>query len=458
MPPERNGSAFGRGGELGMAYRIESGDYRQALRIEGGPRDSADVLEAIMEIAEVSREADELLLKFAEAEPKVVEILRAPQSPDKHAEGPRIEDHYRTILSAVILLRDGKLPFEKAVEFLPVAGFRDQWREIEKIAQEHPNLLIAFAFLHDVAKPDTIGFLAGEGSPAVTLGFPDKAADKETEKRKTKAKDAGGDAYDAFKAEQSVRRAELAKKHEELVAAFSSENPGLDPKALQTAFFEKYKISISYRGHAEQAYDGDNLAVVERMTETLGLTDSEKAMLKFAIEQHINPLIKFTRAEPSDYEFFAQKARDAGVDPETAIRVLQSGMLVDGVLGTLKQPEEKTETKKRVDVVNVEPLTNFWLAAEAHPAWVAENKRKAELAAREKEEKDRMDAILVTAGLDRQSLIAAGIVPGIGFKELQQKIVLAVQTGLLGETPGVSEEIRAEIEKRVGSARESESK
>jgi hypothetical protein len=373
----------------------------------------------LKDLAEVGIEADRLLIEFAEAEPKVRDILNTPQSPDKHAEGPTVKDHYRSILSAIVLIRDGKMPYARAREALGITEGEQEWGEVERVVQEHPNLLVAFAFMHDVAKPDTLGFLVRDGSPAVELGFLTKEKDKEVEKRKSKAKDAAkkGDTSlrDAFDAEQDARRADLRVKYDRLFAEFSSTRKDIEPMDLQKQFFDAYGISISYRGHAEEAYDGANREVVDRVADRLNLTEEEGKLLRYSIEQHINPLMKFERVEGKDVHSFVEAAEQAGIDPKKAVRTLQAGILVDGLIGTVKLPKKVKDgvATNETDTVGdafiyTAPLTNFWKAEQLYPAYRAEVERKKA----EEEVARQRNLVLKEVGLDGEGLKALGIKEG----------------------------------------------
>ncbi|MFA4845006.1 MAG: hypothetical protein WC654_00400 [Patescibacteria group bacterium] len=439
----------------------ERGDSRIAQRLERVPDDMrVDVnklFSELKDLVEAREEANRWMIEFAQAEPKVRDILQTPQSPDKHAEGPNVEDHYRSILSAVALLRDGKMPYARAREVLGIEDAEQEWGEVEAVVKEHPQLLVAFAFMHDVAKPDTIGFMARDGSPAIEHGFANKAMDKEIEKRKGKAKDAAkkGDPSlkEAFDAEQDARRVELGATYERLFADFSSSHQGIDPMDLQTQFFDTYGISISYRGHAEEAYDGVNREVVERTADRLKLTDEERALLRFSIEQHINPLMKFERVEGKDVHSFVEAAQALGLDPQKAIRALQAGMLVDGIIGTVKLPT-RTETVGGQDVqvtdtsgekyIYTAPLVNFWKAEQLYPAYQAEVKRKK----KEEEAARERNLMLKEERLDGDALKDLGIPPGAEMGRILGMIAGAVRGD--GTLPNVQDAaLRTELEARI---------
>ena len=440
------------------AKRVEAGvEHKLELPPAEMRVDVVQLFAELKDLAEAGMEADRLLVEFAQAEPKVRDILNTPQSPDKHAEGPTVKDHYRSILSAIVLIRDGKMPYARAKEALGITEGQQEWGEVENMVREHPNLLVAFAFMHDVAKPDTLGFLVRDGSPAVGLGFATKEMDKEIEKRKAKAKDAAkkGDLAPraAFDAEQDTRRVDLRAKYDKLFAEFSSTRQDLDPMDLQKQFFDAYGISISYRGHAEEAYDGANREVVDRVADRLKLTDEERKLLRYSIEQHINPLMKFERVDGKDVHPFVEAAEQAGIDPKEAMRTLQAGILVDGIIGTVKLPKKMkdgvvtTETDTAGDAfIYTAPLTNFWKAEQLYPAYRAEVERKKA----EEEAARQRNLIMKEGGLDGDALKALGIKEGADLGRTLGMIRDAMRPGGDGKLHGVQDvALRAELEARI---------
>lgn len=436
----------------------ESGDARMLQRTETpvGQQIHVEALfQAITEIAEAAVEADWLLFELAREIPKVKEILSTPQSPDKHAEGPTVQDHYRSILSAINLLRHGQMPYDRAREVLGLEDAEQEWKEVEAIVRDHPNLLIAFAFMHDVAKPDTLGFVVRDGSPAISLGFATKAVDKEIEKRRDKAREAAvkrGDESlrEAFVAEQTIRRADLRAKYDKLFTDFATTHQGITPMELQAQFFDAYGISINYRGHAEAAYNRENRDVVRQVANHLGLTQEERRLLRFAIEQHINPLMKFERVEGKYIQSFVEAAEQLDLDPQKAMRVLQAGLLVDGVIGTVKLPtrietvngqEVKIPETSGTPYIHTGPLINFWKSEKLYPAY-----RK------EEDAKEQRRLVLIEEGLTGEAMRTLGFPEGPETGKILGMIREAIRGD--GTLPFVADsEIRGELEARVSRAK-----
>ncbi len=186
--------------------------------------------------------------------------------------------------------------------------------------------------------------------------------------------------------------------------------------------------------------------VIDRMAENLGLTEEEKSLLTFAVEQHMNPLTKFDKAgEAKDFEFFLKKAEEAKVNPEKAMRILEAIVLLDGVLGTRKADLNNPESL----VLNGVPLRKFLEAEQKYPTYRAEQEAKA----REAERSRKIKEALAKAGLganDLQQLL--GMKPGKEFGMMMKNIERAAIEGTPLE--GVPEDKKAEVEKRLAAARE----
>lgn len=135
-------------------------DHEAEEQLPAGDIDIDALFRELGDIIEAREEADRMLLDFVHAEKKGKEILNTPQSPNSHAEGPYVEDHYRQILTGFSFVRKKKLTFEKAKDILGIDGYEKEWNEVVAIIRDHPNLIVAFALGHDVAKPDTVGFFS----------------------------------------------------------------------------------------------------------------------------------------------------------------------------------------------------------------------------------------------------------------------------------------------------------
>ncbi len=169
----REGFSTGEVGQFSPEIsRAEIGDIKEPpLGGDVAADDVAEMFEKFEEIAKAQNEANKKLAEYAEREPIIKQVLETPQSRDKHAEGPRVVDHYREILTSLALMRDGQLDFETMRDALNLPEeARDQWDKIVKVVKEHPKLFEAIVMAHDLGKAETVGFVSAKPE----LEFPDK--------------------------------------------------------------------------------------------------------------------------------------------------------------------------------------------------------------------------------------------------------------------------------------------
>lgn len=382
------------------------------------------------EVATAMLEARKILQEYLEREPKLKEVLDTPQSADKHAEGPRILQHYRHILTSLVLLKRGFFTFEKASEALELAGHREQWEAAAKFVRDNYGLMLAFAICHDLAKPDALGLYA-KNEKGLALGFPAK--------REFHRKNKGMPAEE--------RRA-WRDRYERLFSDFAAAHPDMeDPAVLQKAFFDEYGLTATYVGH--ENVTPENLEIIRRTCAGLGLSEDDVALLVYSIQNHVSGHLSFEKG-PQDYHALVKLAEKAGVDPRRAMLSLQAGMLVDGMLGVRKWKESGTGQELASTA-----LLAFWRAEQAHPAYVAELERKA----REQALLLRLREAAAAAGLRGDKLRELGLDLKTGFSAVVDAIFAAIRDDApldrsALETVGVNSDIIVEIEKRLVKARE----
>lgn len=383
-------------------------------------------LAGLREYPSAVEEAMEILRAHAE-EPHIRALLETPQSPGNHAEGPFVRDHYRTILTALALLRTGALPFRTVREFLGLPEeCRDQWEATVSFLRDRIELAEAFAIGHDIAKIATIGFTT-EHPAGRAAGFPSK--------REFTALDADA---------RSVRGHELRKEYDTLFAEFAKRNADLDGPALQRSFAAAYGISVSYLGHGEAALDPAYAPTLEAISERCDLTGVEEQLLRFAIAEHINPLVAFsTEGRGAAYAEIANHARAAGLNPNDAMRALQMGVLLDGVLGSRQQDPHDPDARRP----NAAPIRFFWEAERAYPTFLAERAERERRAA----EDVRLRTLLRDTGLDGTAIQALGVPKGPEVGRMLRVITAAVREGTTLDA--VPDAIRPEVERRVAAAR-----
>jgi hypothetical protein len=386
--------------------------------------------EDAQEVARAMLEARKILKHYLDQEPKLKEVLETPQSADKHAEGPRILDHYKHILTSLLLLKRGFFTFERASQALDLADRRGQWESAVRFVQENYDLMLAFAICHDLAKPDALGLYA-KSDKGLAAGFPAKREfHLKNKKMPLEERKAWSEKY-------ALLEAEFAKSHPEMT----------DPAVRQKAFFDEYGITATYVGH--ENVTPENRAIIDRVCGELGLSEKDVNLLVYSIQNHVSGHLSFEKG-PRDYHALAKLAEAAGVDPKRGMMSLLAGMVVDGMMGVRKWNAPGTGYE-----LPSEAIVKFWDAELAYPGFLAEEERKA----KEQAELLRLRAAADAADLRGDKLRSLGLNLKIGFSTVVDAIFDAIREdrGLdrqILASVGVKEDIIDEIERRLAKARE----
>jgi hypothetical protein len=376
------------------------------MRRESSPAQGAEerakvALEVIFDLAESAREADATLAEYAEREPKVRELLTVPQSADKHAEGPTILDHYRTILMGASLIERGRLEARHLQSFADLGAYETDWDEVTQFIRAHTNLMRAFNVSHDLGKVDFFGVYATT-EVGRKAGFLDRKSFHATQKTW------GPEDRRAWREKYVILYNDFAAKHS-----------GMDPAETQRRFFDTYGLSVTYFKHELGGTIPENKAVIDRLQGELGLTPADRKLLDFGIRQHISDFLPCTRG-PSDYDALRKLAeQEDGLNVDLAMMFLVAGMMTDGVLGA-----RKNDTEGRW-YIRVESLRSFFAAERAYLAYLAD--REAE--ARRKEHDRVLRGVLKASGLGGHDLIALGFVQDRRFARLVAALHEALDRG-----------------------------
>jgi len=349
--------------------------------------------------------------------------LDIPQPMDKHAEGPRVRDHYSKMLTVVELLASPETTpeeLEKVKELLNLGPeHQKQWEDVLKTIKEQPDFFRAFVKGHDVGKLQTVDVTAKK-----ELGltqFPEKSD--------AKAAPHAGDG----------RLAEYRKLYD----AFKAENPDLtDDEACWKAFYAKYPgLSITYYKHADMAYGTEenkmeeNKGIMAKLEK--GLSDEQVKIFRVVVSEHMNPLQQFTKVDSKAVGKLMEKITQAGItDKKAALRMVQAVILLDGVFGT-----EKIKGEERV--VEAGPFVNFLTSETAH-----ENEAKAEA-----------EKIRIKKAIDEAKIGSDFIMNVLGKKgkevgQISEMIKAAVTGGGEIVLAGLSEDQLADLKKGIAKARE----
>lgn len=397
------------------------------------------VIGEVEKIRNLERESAKTLEHYRELTPKLGETLLTPQSPDKHAEGPFIEDHLRLILMQAKAIEQGELKIAELPEFktkLETLSAEDQalvraeLERTEKLVREHSAFFEIFAVYHDLAKPDTVGFTSKPYTHGEALGF------ISFEKIKPKPKKMTPDDEEYYNEQKYDHQHRLKKLYYELIQGFAEKHPELltKPAEFQNQFFQENGISLSYLGHEPESVNGSNREDVEKAMEDCDLTEDERQIMIKLIELHIEPHSRMTTADPKQFAGILKKMEGLPRDSREVMRLMRAASLLD-VLGTKLAVDDGSRLSQ------VDRSVNLILAERAYDQMLAEEAKKAAF-------KEAMKA----AGLTSEWMMSELGIKGKSIGEVQRAIETAVTTGKL-ELPSELEVHRAALEERLATLR-----
>lgn len=408
---------------------LESSAWANEKRLFPGDTSIEKIFFDIAKLVEAQQDADRLLLEYAEKEPKVKKLLNTPQSADKHAEGPKILDHYRCIFTAVKMIEQGLLRAEDIGDSADLHGVEKEWNETLDFVRTHPNLMRAFAIAHDLGKVDYFAVYA-KAPAGEAAGFMNKK-----------------EFYKKMKTFTPAEREAWQKKYETRYQTFASEHPELTEPDTQKAFFDTHGVTVTYVGHERGAEIPENQAVVERLVKELRLSADEKQLLYFSILHHVSTYLTFENGV-ADYAALAKLAERVGLDPSTAMRKLQADMMIDGVLGARKREPDIPGLS-----VAIGSMRKFLEPEKQYAAYLAAEK-KWEAAA---ETERRIKRIAKQTKLDGHGLKDLGFQTDSRFSMLLKAVHESIQTGQLVDFSmydTVDETVKKTIAYRIQEARE----
>lgn len=400
-----------------------------------------DLLRLIRELGEIKNleeEAVATLDEYRALVPKLEETMLTPQSPDKHAEGPLLEDHLRLIIITLRAIQTGKITLEELPEFNDKlqnmmiderTSLRTELELMEDLIRLRPQFFEIFAVFHDLAKPDTIGFDAKKGSRGEALGFTKFDNFEARPKKMTLEEET------AREHRKQEYYATLYKRYRDLLEGFTKDHLDLldSPALFQAGFYDEYGITLTHYGHGEVGVEGQNLEGLKKAMEAKGLNEAEQALMIKAVEMHLDPHQRFfPGVDHRKYGDVLKKLEGLPVAPDVAARYLRVGALLD-LLGTKVRKEDSLTSE-------IGPSVNFVLSEVAYNRWLAEDaKRKAR------------DEALKAVGLTAEWLMSLGLT-GKAIGDAKRAIETAADGKPL-ELPTELEAHRAEIEKRLRQSR-----
>jgi hypothetical protein len=367
--------------------------------------------------------ADQQIEQVRTKYPLLADAYDSPQSADKHAEGPFVQDHIMMMLSGFYALVEGRYGLLEIEEFARLKGYELEIEEMEQMIKERAAFFKAFILVHDIGKAATVSFSAPEGSLGAELGFgKDMAAAWDT---------ATGD--DRFVAR---------KEYEDLYAGFADEHQDQKPRAIQAGFYKKYQISVSNHRHARVVFDSGLLEVIHSVADENRLTEDDRDLLVELVAAHMDPLHAFWR-KPSvqAYQTLIDYSNKIGRDADDFLDLLQAATFLDVVAGTVQLTARGYWHFTDV-LVNFLKSEHDWMPMRREQALIKKEQRQAK----------QKQLVYKQVGLDGDSLMELlKMTPGPEFGKLLQQIQSAVeQTEMI---PDLDESTRKEVSKRIIEAR-----
>lgn len=316
---------------------------------------------------EVREQAREMMVRAEEVVPELKEWLTTPQSAPWHCEGPHLADHVERILVGV--LSDGSLA--DIEEFAREKDLALDVEALQATLHKHRDLLLAFAVLHDAAKPATLAFDAPEGSRGASEGF--MVRHKEGMKKATEAE---------------------KMRYDKLYRAYVVSHEEQNAVQGMIGFYEAYGIAAHYLGHESEgvtpAYTADRQTVLQ----AFGVPAANVKLLTELIRYHIEVLGSFVgKADKLKYEVMMARAGKAGLNVDVFLDLMLAVAYLDAVAGGVVCTDGKAAAQTQL-VINI-----LRAEREACPKRHEERVRQAE-----SEKKRQYKAALDKAGISGEEV------------------------------------------------------
>lgn len=365
---------------------------------ERGETESMDL--ALRRIATPERLArvEETLARADASEPLFHDMLRTPQTPPYHAEGPTVRDHLACALTAFYAILEGDLHLIDLEEFRRLKGYEGEIDELEETLKEEAAFFEAFILCHDAPKWATVSFEAEPDS-----SFREVFALSPSH---------------YWKDEGVAERAKMRATYVAAFKTFAYAHRGLAPAELGVQFYEQARVRTHYNGHAPLVHAPVYHALLTRTAEHYRLIDRDREMLEDVIAHHMDPIGDFCASHAATsipkYISFAQ---DRGYDPDDYLDTLQAAVLLDGVFGSRR-------SEGGILHASHELITNFLRAEHDHAPHRRVEKEVKREAEREKQRQKRFREV----GLDGVSLMELlKMEPGPAFGNLLRTVQSSVQ-------------------------------
>jgi len=374
-----------------------------------------------IELNRVLRERAEATLRaLSIVEPVFADSLRAPQSPNHHAEGPFLADHLRLALMSLYAILDGGLRVLDIEEFRRMRGYEGEWQELEETIRGHAATFETFILCHDAAKWTDIFFTAPHGTRGFELGF--------RQSMDLLWDDAG-----------FTERAQARRKYLDLYVAFAKEHSNETDRQIQKEFFSAYGIKIRNAGHEKAIHSPVYRGLLERTASARRIPDQDRDFLETLISHHMDPLPDFGRKmDSSRMDRYAVTASHHGYDADDFIDFLQAGVFLDMVCGNIRPSFHGYWHDPTV-------LINFFRSEHDHSPWKREQKQKK----CDEEERRHRQKLYREVGLDGVAILELlGMEPGPTFGTLLKQIHDAVE-GRRSVMPNLPPDAKKTIDERI---------
>jgi hypothetical protein len=281
-------------------------------------RSEAEYLDQAIERIEADKllreHTDALLHGASEQEPMIAQLLDTPQDIRYHAEGPKVKDHLRLMLTALYALAEEKLHLIDIEEFRRLKGYEGEIDEVEEIIKENIGLFEVFTLLHDAAKYSTITFSAPDGSRGADLGFNSPQSHH----------------FD----EAAHERAALRLQYQNLFNEFSAKHPTASDREIQVQFSLAYGIQVHYPHHGRKIHAPMYEDLLDRFCDAHKLPSRDRDLLDDLISHHMEFNKDFGRDKPGSMGRYVHLAKKRGYDADDFIDLMQGCLLLDMVIGS----------------------------------------------------------------------------------------------------------------------------
>ena len=359
--------------------------------------------------------ADALISGAEKAEPLIADMLRTPQDPRWHSEGPFVRDHIRLILMTLYAIIDEKFHLVDVEELRRLKGYEGEIEELEEIIKENTAFFEVFALCHDVAKWATV-FIDGGRSEQLGLLM---------------TRSSIWDEYGA--SERSQKR----KRYLDFFEEFTKAHKGESDQELQAKFFLLNGINVHYPGHGRMIHSPQYHSLLHRFVEAHGLTSRDRDLLEDLIGHHLDFNGDFREVSPKNIGRWMHFSESRGYDADDFIDLMQGCMFFDLVCGSGSQGPNGV-------FHDPTPLINCLESEHNHTP----KRREEKLALREEVNKRKRNKVFREVGLDGIALMdLLGLEPGPDLGNVLRNIQDAVIGK--GKMPVFDKKIQKEIENRA---------